>query len=158
LLDALGLRALGDQLTDGGAHRRLALAGHAAREILAARRRGQRDAADVVDELRVDVLRAAKHRQARPLGRTGNTLANAITPDPAPFVVIVGSAHAAPVPAALPALRRMCSPSYFTPLPLYGSGGRNPRISAAAWPTDHLSAPEMTTRVGFSTLIVTPAG
>ena len=31
----------------------------------------------------------------------------------------------------LPSLRKMYSFTYLTPLPLYGSGGRNPRISAA---------------------------
>ena len=35
----------------------------------------------------------------------------------------------------------MYSPSYLTPLPLYGSGGRKPRMSAATWPTSALSAP-----------------
>jgi len=37
----------------------------------------------------------------------------------------------------------MCSPSYFTPLPLYGSGGRNERIFAATCPTSCLSIPVM---------------
>ncbi len=38
-------------------------------------------------------------------------------------------------PAVLPALRRICSAQCFTPLPLYGSGGRSLRIRAATWPT-----------------------
>ena len=57
----------------------------------------------------------------------------------------------------LPALRRIVSSEYLTPLPLYGSGGRNERISAAICPICCLSAPLMLITF-FSTAIVTPAG
>jgi hypothetical protein len=41
------------------------------------------------------------------------------------------------------------------PLPLYGSGGRTCRISAAAWPTFCLSIPSTTMVVGLGVEIVT---
>src|SRR6185436_20658655 len=135
-----------------------ALALDARREVLPARCRRQGDAVQVVDDLGIDVLRAAKYRKTRTLRRTDDTAPDAIPPDAAAFVLVVGPAHDDPVPAALPALRRMYSPSYLMPLPLYGSGGRKPRISAHDCPTCHLSAPETTSRVGFSTLMVMPAG
>src|ERR1041384_8386133 len=53
----------------------------------------------------------------------------------------------------LPSLRKMYSPAYFTPLPLYGSGGRNARISAATWPTFCLSIPVIMISVGFGVAI-----
>src|SRR3546814_5034955 len=52
----------------------------------------------------------------------------------------------------------MFSPAYFTPLPLYGSGGRKPRILAATSPTRCLSAPVTTTSVWVGVLIVIPSG
>ena len=52
----------------------------------------------------------------------------------------------------------MYSPAYVTPLPLYGSGLRKPRISAATWPTCWRSMPEITTSVGFGVAIVMPFG
>src|SRR5690348_5943244 len=58
----------------------------------------------------------------------------------------------------LPSLRKMYSPAYFTPLPLYGSGLRKPRISAATWPTCWRSIPEITTSVGFGVVTAMPAG
>src|SRR5262249_9132587 len=58
----------------------------------------------------------------------------------------------------LPSLRKMVSFEYLTPLPLYGSGLRNERISGATWPTFCPSIPEMTTSVGFGTWIVIPSG
>ena len=48
----------------------------------------------------------------------------------------------------------MVSVSYLMPLPLYGSGGRTARISAATWPTFCLSNPLIWIEVGFSHLIV----
>lgn len=45
-----------------------------------------------------------------------------------------------------PALRRIRSPVYLTPLPLYGSGGLRLLILAATSPTCCLSAPEIVTR------------
>src|SRR5262249_17546246 len=112
----------------------------------------------VVHDLGVDVVRAAEHGQARPRPRARHAVPDAMAADHAPLVLVVMSAAHDAAPAAFPAFRRMYSPSYFTPLPLYGSGGRKPRMSAATWPTSPLSAPLMVRRVGFSTLIVMPAG
>src|SRR5262245_61370618 len=99
LLDALLARPLGEQLADRRADRRLALALDARGEVLPARCRRQGDAAQVVDDLGVDVLRAAEHRKSRTLGRTDDAAPDAIPPDAAAFVLVVGPAHDAPVPA-----------------------------------------------------------
>ena len=105
----------------------------------------QRAARVVVDELRVDVLQRAEHHEARTLRRARDLLAHAQ----------VATLRAAPrrssespilrhyLPPALPAFRRIISPAYLMPLPLYGSGGRRLRISAATWPTISLSAPSI---------------
>src|SRR5689334_20349479 len=58
----------------------------------------------------------------------------------------------------LPSLRKMYSPAYFTPLPLYGSGLRKPRISAATCPTCWRSMPVITTSVGFGVATAMPFG
>src|ERR1044072_2906758 len=58
----------------------------------------------------------------------------------------------------LPSLRKLYSPSYVTPCPLLGAGGRNARISAATWPTFCLSMPVMRTSVGFGVAIAMPSG
>src|SRR5690606_42128558 len=49
--------------------------------------------------------------------------------------------------AFLASLRVMGASEYFTPLPLYGSGGRNPRIVAAPGATGCLPAPDAATPV-----------
>ena len=46
----------------------------------------------------------------------------------------------------MPVFIRTYSPSYRMPLPLYGSGGRDLRTTAANCPTSHLSMPEMVNR------------
>src|SRR5262249_36765219 len=51
-----------------------------------------------------------------------------------------GHDYLPPFPA-LPAFSRTFSPWYRTPLPPYGSGGRNARSLAAVWPILSLSAP-----------------
>src|SRR5215210_1423526 len=63
-----------------------------------------------------------------------------------------------PILPALPALRRICSPAYRTPLPLYGSGLRVERTFAAISPTSSLSIPTTANRVGFSTSKEIPFG
>ena len=57
-----------------------------------------------------------------------------------------------------PALRRMTSPWYRTPLPLYGSGLRSLRMFAETSPTSCLSMPATLKRVGASTVKVMPSG
>src|SRR5258707_339388 len=54
----------------------------------------------------------------------------------------------------LPSLRKMYSPAYLTPLPLYGSGLRKARISAATWPTFCPSLPVTTPSAGFGLVLV----
>src|SRR5205823_1873418 len=84
------------------------------------RRRGQRAAGAVVDELRVEVVEAAEHRQARALGRAGHVHAHALVALQPVDLAVLSPDHAvafAPFPA-LPGLRRTFSPAYLTPLPL----------------------------------------
>src|SRR6185503_6561930 len=116
--DALLLRALREELADRGREPDLALALDQRLHVVAGRGLGQRHALHVVDDLGVDVRRAAEHAQARPSGRTGDAVPDAIAADLPPLVLVVVSARHYAAPAALPALRRMYSPSYFTPLPL----------------------------------------
>src|ERR1039457_3877795 len=59
---------------------------------------------------------------------------------------------------AFPTLRRICSPWYRTPLPLYGSGLRSLRMLAATSPTCCLSIPSTTNLVGVSTRNEIPSG
>src|SRR5262245_33526865 len=156
--DALLLRALGEQLADGRARADLALALDQRLHVVAARGLRQRDALHVVDDLGVDVHAAAEH--AEPWARRGalDAVPDPVAADLPPLGLVVMSARHYADPAAFPAFRRMYSPSYLTPLPLYGSGGRKPRMSAATCPTSALSAPLTVRRVGFSTLIVMPSG
>src|SRR5665213_609089 len=60
--------------------------------------------------------------------------------------------------AALPALRRIVSVAYLIPLPLYGSGGLSPRISAATDPNNCRSALSSVKVTWRSTLAVTSGG
>src|SRR5262245_23096554 len=117
LADAAGLGALREQLADRGAHRHAPLAIDARLQIVAARGGGERDSAHVVDDLGIDVRRAAEHREAWALLRAPHLLARPQVTDLPPLVLVVPTTHVA-APAALPALRRMYSPSYLMPLPL----------------------------------------
>src|SRR5262249_20604207 len=92
-------------------------------------------AGGVVDRLRVDVLGRPEDRQPRTLRRAVDALADrALALHPlarllaAEFLV---SSHGY-FPAVFPALRMIVSVVYLMPLPLYGSGGRKLRISAAS--------------------------
>ena len=126
-----------------------------------------RVAGGVVDDLRVDVLEALEDGQARTLAGAGDLAADALADaasccnsvfcaDPCsscrgcPLLACCqrpgfdpSSMPARYLPAALPALRRMTSSEYLMPLPLYGSGSRSARISAAVCPTFCLSMPVM---------------
>src|SRR6478672_9270992 len=73
-LDTCGLGALGDQLSDPDAVG-LLVAVDRTHVGLDGRRRGQRDAVLVVDQLHVDVPRGAVHHQARGLRRARDLLA-----------------------------------------------------------------------------------
>src|SRR5262249_26524576 len=117
-----GLGALGDQLPDRGRRGAVGAGFDVLLQIgVERRRRRERASRRVIDHLRVDVPRRAKHRQPRP--------------QPACLAQLV--AH--PLLAAreefcwfvrhggyffLPSLRRITSSEYLMPLPLYGSGPR----------------------------------
>src|SRR5262245_14032037 len=98
---------------------------------LRARDGHQRAAGDVVDDLRGDVLERTENHEARPLRRARHLLADAKMPAVPLLLASLRNCWHGYLPPALPALRRMISPAYLMPLPLYGSGGRSPRISAA---------------------------
>ena len=120
------------------------------------RSRGERLAFAIVDELGVDVLRRAEHGKARAAIRRGlDGLADAALTPCGSFVELWHLTHHH---FFLPSLRKMNSPADFTPLPLYGSGPRNARISAATCPTRCLSVPVITISVGFGVTIAIPSG
>src|SRR5262249_9617157 len=151
------LCALADQLAD--LLRGLDVRGRARAQVfLDGRRAHDRGAGKVVDRLHVDVLARTENGKPRPLGATGDLLADpAVTPA---SVFGFAETHDRTLCyfADLPAFRRMCSPAYRMPLPLYGSGLRILRMSAATWPTSCLSCPRTTMRVGCGTSNVMPSG
>src|SRR5205085_10522509 len=96
----------------------------------------ERATGGVIDQLRADVLERPEHDQARPRRRAGDLFPDAQVPAVAFLVARLRRSNAGHyLPPALPALRRTCSPAYLMPFPLYGSGGRRLRSSAATWPT-----------------------
>src|SRR5919108_1916186 len=113
----------------------------------------------VVDELCVNVLDRAVDDEPRPLRGAIDPLPNAemalVALFGARLRLVNWSHYFAP---ALPALRRICSPTYLIPFPLYGSGGRKLRSSAATCPTSSLSAPSTTTCVGCGAVNLIPFG
>src|SRR3954469_7336176 len=124
------------------------------------RDRRERMRRDVVHELGGDVLQRAEHHQPRTLGRPLHLVAHAQVATYAHLGAVLRNTNAAHdyFPPALPALRRICSPAYLTPFPLYGSGGRRLRISAATWPTTSLFAPSTTICVGTGAVSLIPCG
>src|SRR5262249_23349454 len=114
------------------AARRATLA-HARRRL---REAGGRAPGLAVDELRVDVLAAAVARDPRPVAARDPPHPPGLSRPVPPLLLVSDLAPhdrpQAPAPA-LPTLRRTCSPRYRMPLPLYGSGGRIARRSAANW-------------------------
>src|SRR3954471_8381886 len=150
--DAGGLRALGDALANFGG-----LLGLLHAENVEIPHRGDGVIPRVVHELRVDVLERAEDDEPRALLGAGESPPD---PDVPAFALrrcglCFGHDY---LPPALPALRRMTSPAYRMPFPLYGSGGRMLRISAATCPTFSLSAPSITIVVGCGAVSFTPAG
>src|SRR4051812_4478257 len=162
-LDTGGLGALGDELADLARLDRL-VAFQRPQIDLEGRRRGQRAADHVVDHLGDDVPGGPGHHQAGTLGGAGDLLAHAqMTAGTGGVLPLAGATTAAlhtdgHFLPAFPTLRRITSPAYRTPLPLYGSGLRSLRRFAATSPTCCLSMPATVNRVGPSTVKVTPEG
>src|SRR5579871_34683 len=114
-LDAVLHRALGEQL----AHRlcRVDVGTGLLAHVLFQRRGGrQRLALQIVDHLRIDVLRRAEHGQPRPpTARAAERQPDALL---APGIGNLVSRHGPLRYFFLPSLRKMNSSTYFTPLPL----------------------------------------
>src|SRR3569623_2236853 len=153
-----------DDLLDAGLHRgfRHALADRgrgvdvgargAAHVLFQGRGRSDGGAVRVVDHLGIDVLARTMHRQASP-GAAPRAKRGAIAATPL-FEQRKTLGHY----FFFPSLRKIYSPSYLMPLPLYGSGLRQRRISAASWPTFCLSDPEISTVVLSGVATVRPSG
>src|SRR5215468_10630653 len=157
LRDRALLTELRDALADLA--RRLLVAGRLAFEC-GGRRGHQRAPALVRDHLGVDVPVATEHAQSGPRIGAEHGAAHA-RPPPSPRHRLESGCHRCylpAAPAALPALRRICSPAYLMPLPLYGSGGRSARICAHTSPSTCLLLPSMVTIVWRSTLASMPGG
>src|SRR4029079_13138434 len=104
-------------------------------------------------------LQRTPNDQARPLGGATDFLPNAKVAAIAPLFVRSRWTHDRHyLPPALPAFRRICSPAYLMPLPLYGSGGRRLRSSAATCPTTSLVAPSLMIWVGTGAVSLMPFG
>src|SRR5258708_2780493 len=115
--DAVLDRTFREQLADGLSRIDVG-AGVAAlaHRLLQRRRRGQRLALQVVDDLRVDVLRRAEHRQTRAAaGGAAQRQPHALL---APGIRNLESRHDPLRYFFLPSLRKINSSEYFTPLPL----------------------------------------
>src|SRR5919199_725317 len=97
----------------------------------------------------VVLVPAAVEDEARTLRRADDLLAHPEVAPHAPVLARLWSAQRHHFPPALPAFRRICSPTYLIPFPLYGSGGRSERSSAATCPTTSLSAPSTRIAVGW---------
>src|SRR5690606_19527412 len=158
--DAGGLRLLGDRKADLGRGFGVAAVLEAFADVgLGGAGRGKDLRAVGAEQLRVQVLAGAQHRQARNaefadmcarrLGaaQAGNFLLHGL---------VLRKLKAGQ--AFLASLRMMFSPAYLTPLPLYGSGGRKPRILAATSPTCCRSAPLTTISVCDGVAMVMPSG
>ena len=103
---------------------------------------------NIVDDLGVDVFGGAEYIQARALCGAGNLAAHSLVAVQSGFVAV--SALFTICHSLLTSWRpyRPCLPCggqirqhSWIPLPLYGSGGRFSRTSAANWPTFCLSGP-----------------
>ena len=158
--DAGGLGALGHHL----AHLlgRLAVGAGALEGLVQGGSGDQGLAVDIVDDLGIDVGRAAEHVQTGSLGRAGDFGAHSLVALKPLGVGIDFLDHIGTPPyffltPVLPSLRRMTSSVYLMPLPLYGSGGRFSLTSAANWPTFCLSGPLMTMWLASGTSMVMPS-
>src|SRR6478735_1002834 len=156
--DAGSLGALGDELADlAGLGRLVTVRG--TQVGLEGRRRRERLADAVVDDLGRDVPGGPGHDEAGTSGRTRDLLAKAhVTTLTGNALALADDLESHGYLPAFPTLRRTFSPAYRTPLPLYGSGLRILRMFAATSPTCCLSMPCTEKRVGASTTKVMPSG
>src|SRR5690242_11196198 len=143
LLDPHGARLLGDRLADLGRGVAVAAVLQALAHVgLGGVGGGQHLRAIGAEQLRIHVLSGAQHRQARH-AEFADARAGGLGAAQAGDLLVHGSVLRklkASDYAFLASLRMMVSSEYFTPLPLYGSGGRKPRILAASSPPRCLSA------------------
>src|SRR4029079_17660543 len=122
------LGALGERLADLRGTI-LGRAGLALEVLVQGRGRSERRARRIVDHLGIDVLAGPMDRKP---GFARRTPAKRGAHPAAAAVEKREFRHGY---FFLPSLRKMYSPRYLMPLPLYGSGLRQRRISAATWPT-----------------------
>src|SRR6266540_2572272 len=85
----------------------------------------------VVHQLSVDMLQRPVDDETRTLARPIHSLADPEMPARAQPFSGPRSHFSHYLPPALPAFRRICSPAYLIPFPLYGSGGLRLLSSAA---------------------------
>src|SRR5439155_19439933 len=123
-------------------------------DVLVEARGGRHRAAlRIVDHLRIDMPAGAMHRQPRTLATA--MLAKRAADAPPPPIEETEFRHGY---FFLPSLRKIYSPRYLMPLPLYGSGLRQRRISAATWPTCCLSMPLISTVFWSGVFTSMPSG
>src|SRR5437899_2292015 len=91
-LDAFVLRLFGNQRAYRFGRRLIRAALHACL-FLPSRRRGDRFAGRIVDELHVNVLEALLHREARPLGGSADFAADSLANSPSCFDSLFRSVH-----------------------------------------------------------------
>src|SRR5512136_947193 len=148
-------RPLPHQLANHGGHLRLALPVNLQLRVLA-RRAHNRLPFPVIDYLRIDVVQTPVHTQTRSrlkqmlLSQQPGSLLHYSLHDPIYFL-------AAALPA-LPGFRRIFSPAYLMPFPLYESHFRIALNLAATSPTSSLSTPTTFTRFVPSTAKEIPGG
>src|SRR4029079_7535465 len=117
VLDALLLGAFGDELADGlGGGDARAGPEFAQRVFLKRRNPSEGRASFVVDQLHINVLRGAEHRQ--PLAVAGGETQRAAHARLAPLDPVFELGHRPLRYFFLPSLRKMRSFAYLTPLPL----------------------------------------
>src|SRR5262249_41588862 len=125
--------------------------------ILLERRSGrQRGALIVVDQLRINVLRGAEHRQ--PLAIAGGHPQHAAHAPLAPLDPIFELGHRRLRYFFFPSFREMRSVAFWTPCPCWASGGRNSRIPAPPCPPFWGSMPLIPISPGFGVAMVMPSG
>src|SRR5690606_23799652 len=159
-LDAGGARLLRDRLADPGGGLDVLAVLQSLADVGLGGAGGSQDLRAVgADQLGIPVLAGGQHRQARH-AQFADVRAGRLGAAQAGNLLFHGLClrKLKADQAFLASLRMMFSPAYLTPLPLYGSGGRKPRILAATSPTCCLSAPLTTISVCDGVAMVMPSG